>query len=902
MALNVRHVDMWDQWSDRLDEESFKKSFLHHLKYTQGEDQHSATPLDTYQCAALAIRDRLIERMIRTQQAYLRNDVRRVYYMSMEFLPGRFLANNIINLKYFKVAHKALGDLGIDWDDIQIHEDDAGLGNGGLGRLAACFLDSLATLEYPAYGYGMRYEYGIFRQSVDDGHQVEHPDEWLRWGNPWEIPRPESTQVVEFGGHVEHWTDDRGEYCTRLADTEKVIAQPYDTPILGYGCNTVNLLRLWSARSSREFAFDIFNTGDYVSAVLDKTLTETLTRVLYPNDATPQGRELRFRQQYFFVSATLKDLIRRYKKNHATFDAFAEKTAIQLNDTHPSLSVSELMRLLVDREGIPWDRAWDMTTAILGYTNHTLLPEALEKWTVELFEKTVPRNLEIVYEINRRFLNEVRVRFPNDTERIARMSIVQEGDQKMIRMAHLAMVGSHSINGVARLHTELLKERVVPDFAEMWPEKFNNKTNGVTQRRWLLQANPLLAMLINERIGYDWITDLDKLEGLLPLLKDEEFCRQYREIKAANKMRLAKVIRHETGIVVDVNSIFDIQIKRMHEYKRQHLNALHMLYLYNRLKSDPSFDMVPRTFIVAGKAAPGYFLAKKIIRLITAIGDRINDDPQTSDRIKVVFLPNYRVSLAQDMIPAADVSEQISLAGKEASGTGNMKLAMNGAITVGTMDGANVEIHEKVGDENMVIFGMRAHEVAATKPYYDPKSYYEKDARLRQAIDQMASGFLASEEPGVLQDLVDNLIYQDPFMVLADFDAYVKAQETIDTWYRDYDGWTRRAIENTARLGIFSSDRTIREYANEIWKIEPHSILLPHEENGSMWRKRAEEKEARRPRKVASTRSDAILEAKAAQEKPAVEKDGSSRRNGSTQKSASAKTSTRKPVKKTKKR
>jgi len=828
MTLNVDCVEFWKDFHNKLDIPSFKLSFLHHLKYTQAEGITSATPLDTYMAASLAVRDRLIERMLRTQRAYLDNDVKRVYYMSMEFLMGRYLANNVLNLKYFDTAMKALEEMGLDLDVLRMYEVDAGLGNGGLGRLAACFLDSLATLEYPAYGYGIRYQYGIFRQEIENGFQIEKPDEWLRWGNPWEIARPESYQIVEMGGKVDHFVDGSGNFRAHWSNTEKTIAVPYDTPILGYANNTVNLLRLWSARAPEAFNFEIFNSGDFVNAVVDNVQSETITRVLYPNDETYKGRELRYRQQVFFVQATLKDLIRRYLKNHDDLTGFADKNAIQLNDTHPSLSVSELMRLLIDIYEVPWDKAWDITRATLAYTNHTLLPEALEKWSVEMIQRITPRNLEIIYEINRRFLEEVHVKWPGDDERRARMSIIAEGDSQQVRMAHLAMVGSHSINGVAALHTKLLKERVVPDFAEMYPEKFNNKTNGVTQRRWMNQANPELSQWITNHIGSDWLINLDELKKLEKLTDKKAELKKFRDIKNSNKMRLTKIIKKETGIDVNPKSIFDIQIKRIHEYKRQHLNALHILYLYNKIKRNPDLDVVPRTFIFGGKAAPGYFLAKRIIKLIGNIANLVNQDPDIGDKLKVVFLPNYRVSLAEKMFPAADVSEQISTAGKEASGTGNMKFALNGALTIGTLDGANVEILEEVGEENIVIFGLEADEVQEMRHSYNPYEIYENTPHIKEVLDQMNSHFLAPEDATLFEPIFNSLVHQgDQFFVLADFDAYIAAQEEVEKLYRDKDKWTKITMLNMMRCGKFSSDRTIREYANEIWGIKPLSITLP---------------------------------------------------------------------------
>ena len=808
---------------------SLQRSFAHHLECSLAKDEYSATPRDRYVSVALAVRDRMVERWIQTQQTYYRQDSKRVYYLSLEFLMGRTLGNALLNLGLEDAGRQAMGELGLDLEAIEATEWDAGLGNGGLGRLAACVLDSMATLALPGYGYGLRYEYGIFRQRIVGGYQVEAPDTWLRYGNPWEIGRPEYLYPVKFYGRVQEQADEQGALRQAWVDTQDVMAMAYDTPIPGYGNNTVNTLRLWAAKSTREFDLEHFNYGDYERAVMGKNQSENITRVLYPNDNFFVGRELRLRQQYFFVSATLQDILRRYRKTHATLEAFPRKTAIQLNDTHPALGVPELMRLLVDGEGLGWDAAWDITVRTFAYTNHTVLPEALERWPVSLMERVLPRHLQIIYEINHRFLRGVGERHPGDVERLRRMSLIEEGDEKRVRMAHLAIVGSHAVNGVSTVHTRILREEVFRDFAELWPERFSSKTNGVTPRRWLRKCNPPLARLISERIGEGWVTDATLLRRLEPLADDPAFQDAWRRVKRQNKERLARHIEAESGVRVSPDSLFDCQVKRIHEYKRQLLNALHVLTCHQRIKADPGRDWVARTIIFGGKAAPGYSQAKLIIRLITALADLVNADPDVGDRLKVVFLPNYGVELAELIIPAADLSEQISTAGTEASGTSNMKLAMNGAVTLGTLDGANVEIQDEVGEDNIFIFGLRVEEVRALRRAgQSPWRHYESEPELRRALDAIADGRLAPGEPGCLQPILDALLRGgDPYLVLADYAAYMACQERVAAAWRHPARWTRMSILNCARSGRFSSDRTVSDYAREIWGAEPVPIRLP---------------------------------------------------------------------------
>ena len=808
----------WGTFNKGMNAKSILLSFANHLEYSLSKDQYTATRRDMYHSLALAVRDRLVERWIHTQQNYYLQDVKRVYYLSAEYLMGRVLVNNLINLGIYEEARKAMEEIHLDLNDLAEQEPDMGLGNGGLGRLAACFLDSLATLEIPAYGYGIRYEFGIFDQAIKNLEQFELPENWLKFGNPWEIPRPEYTFNVHFYGSVKQTTDSEGRLKSEWIDTSNVIGMAYDIPIIGYGNHTVNTLRLWSARASKEFDLNYFQHGDYLKAVEEKNISENISKVLYPNDQALEGKELRLKQEYFFVCCSIKDIIRRYLVNHDTFDAFADKVAIHLNDTHPALAVVELMRLFLDKYRMSWEEAWDITTRSCAFTNHTLLSEALEKWPVPMFERLLPRHLQIIYEINRRFLRDVSVRFMRDHERLRRMSLIEEGDVKKIRMAHLAIVGSHSVNGVAALHTKLLKEIELRDFNEMFPNRFNNKTNGITPRRWLLCANPGLAKLISQHIGDHWIRDLDQLRQLEPLMEDAAFRKDWQRIKLVNKQRLSDILRKLTGTSVDPSSIFDVQVKRIHEYKRQTLNILHVIHRWLKLKQNPQADIPPKTYIFGGKAAPGYFYAKMIIKLICHAAEMINRDTSTMDRLKIVFLPNYRVSLAERIFPAADVSEQISTAGYEASGTSNMKFALNGALTVGTLDGANIEIMEEVGKENIVIFGMTADEVRELAIRYEPWEMVKQDPILQQVFDLIREGFFSPEEPDLFHPLMDRIQYADPFMALADFSAYCKAQQTIDEWYGDTDTWVQKSIVNVARIGKFSSDRTIREYNEEIWK------------------------------------------------------------------------------------
>jgi starch phosphorylase len=806
--------------------DELKQSFQRHLTNSLAQDRYTATPRGAYSSLALAVRDQLISRWLRTQQTYYEADAKRVYYLSMEFLLGRMLGNNLINLQRLDETAQALRDLGYRLEDLREVEWDAGLGNGGLGRLAACFLDSMATLQLPAYGYGIRYEYGIFFQHIRDGAQVETPDNWLRYGNMWEIPRPERIYLVKFYGRVAEHENGRGRR-NEWVDTDNVVAMAYDFPIPGYGNNTANNLRLWSAKSTREFDLDYFNHGDYLRAVEERDKTETISKILYPNDNVSAGRELRLRQEYFFVSATLQDILARYLKTHASFDLLADKVAIQLNDTHPSLAIPELMRLLVDEHGVDWDTAWNLTTRTFAYTNHTVLPEALERWPVALLERVLPRILQIIYEINRRFLDEVSRRFPADPGRLQRMSLIEEGGEKRVRMAYLAIAGSHSVNGVSALHTKILKDTLFRDFFDLYPERLNNKTNGITQRRWLLLCNPRLSRLVSARIGEGWITDLDQLSALSAAAEDAAFRARWREVKAENKRSLAEIIRQTTGVAVRLDSIFDCQIKRIHEYKRQLLNVLHLIYLYNQIKAGQ--HIVPRTVIFAGKAAPGYYMAKLIIRLISAVAERINRDPDAAPFLKAVLIPNYGVSLAEKIIPAADLSEQISTAGNEASGTSNMKFCLNGALIIGTLDGANIEILEEVGAENIFIFGLKAEEVLDAKKFgYDPRHYYNHVHELKKAVDMIGQDFFCADRPGLFKPIVASLLDGgDPYMALADFEAYVECQRKAALAYLDEEAWTRKCILNASRMGKFSSDRTIAEYARDIWRVTPVAVTAP---------------------------------------------------------------------------
>ena len=805
--------------------EAVKTSYLNHLKYSLAKDEFSATDHDRYYALALAIRDRLVDGWIRTSVAYHKKGVKRAYYLSMEYLIGRAMGNNVINLQLDDTVRQAMQELGLSWDFLRDIERDAGLGNGGLGRLAACFLYSLATLQLPGYGYGVRYDYGIFRQKIRDGYQVEEPDNWLRFGNPWEIERPESQFEVHFGGRVViEGKNDR--LRARWVDYETVLGIPYDNPIPGYGNNTVNNLRLWEAKSTEDFNLTFFNTGDYMKAYEAKTLTENITKVLYPNDNIEQGRELRFKQQYFFIACSLHDIVRRFKADGSEIHTFPDKVAIQLNDTHPALAIAELMRILLDDEQLDWDDAWSIVTRTFGYTNHTLMPEALERWPVALFESILPRHLQIIYEINRRLLREIATRCPGDNDRIVRMSLIQEAPFREVRMAYLAVIGSHSVNGVAELHSKLLQSTLFKDFYELWPERFNNKTNGITPRRWLLKANPGLADLITDKIGDAWITDLTQLKRLEAFAGDRDFQQRVMAVKHNNKVRLAELIRREMGVKINVDSMFDVQIKRLHEYKRQMLNALDIMHQYFELKSNPQAKFTPRTYIFAAKAAPGYYLAKLIIKLINDISEVVNHDPAMKDRLNVVFLPDYRVSLAERIIPAADLSEQISTAGTEASGTGNMKFQLNGALTVGTLDGANVEIRQEVGPENFFLFGKTVEEVEATRRAgYNPWDVYHANPAIRRVLDAIKNNFFNLDQPGLYQPIWDALLtHGDYYLVLDEFDAYVECQAKIAQVFEDQARWARMCIMNIANSGKFSTDRTIAEYARDIWNIHPCPI------------------------------------------------------------------------------
>jgi glycogen phosphorylase len=817
-----------------MTKDALRRAFLDNLYYMQGKFPQLATGHDYYKALAYAVRDRMLQRWISTAEAYTTQGSRTVAYLSAEFLMGPHLANNLINLDIYDTARAAVAEAGKDLDELLAQEDEPGLGNGGLGRLAACFIDSLATLQVPCVGYGIRYEYGIFQQEIIDGWQAEKTDKWLRFGSPWELVRPEWAVRVKYGGRTERYTDEQGRHRVRWEPAREVVAVPYDTPILGYHVSTANTLRLWRAEAPESFDFSVFNRGDYWGAVHQKINSENITKVLYPNDEQVRGKELRLEQQFFFVTASLQDMMRIIGVQRIPPERFHEKFAIQLNDTHPSIAVAELMRLLVDELAMDWDRAWAITRRSFAYTNHTLLPEALERWPIELFGRLLPRHLEIIYEINTRFLDEVRIAFFGDEQRLTRMSLIDESGERYVRMAHLATVGSHAVNGVSSLHTELLKHDVLRDFYELWPEKFSNKTNGVTPRRWMVLANPGLAQFITRTIGSDWVRNLYELRGLEPLIEDADFRAEWHAIKRANKSALAAIIRDRTGVVVNPDAIFDVQVKRIHEYKRQHLNMLHVIGLYHRLKTEPTLVIQPRVFIFGGKAAPGYHLAKLMIRLITAVGEVINRDPGIRDLIKVVFLPNFNVTNGQRIYPAADLSEQISTAGKEASGTGNMKFQMNGALTIGTLDGANIEIREEVGDENFFLFGMDTRQVQWLRESgYRPMDLYESQPELRVVIDLIKDGFFSRGNSEMFRDLIDNLLHQDPYMVLADYRAYAECQQRVDAAFGDVDRWTRMSILNTARSGKFSSDRTIREYCAEIWhsKAVPVQLTTQSEDN-----------------------------------------------------------------------
>ena len=807
--------------------EAMKRAYYDNLFYVLGRFPDVATDHDSYMAAAYTVRDRILERWIKTAQTCKHARARTVCYLSAEYLLGPHLENNLINLGIADKAVVLAEELGLDAGKILEQEEEPGLGNGGLGRLAACYLDSLATLQIPAIGYGIRYEFGIFDQRIEHGWQVEVSDLWLRNGNPWEIVRPKLRFPVGFGGYTEHYADDQGSMRVRWIPELVVNGIAHDTPILGFRVDNTNLLRLWSSEACASFDFQAFNSGDYYGAVNAKVIAENISKVLYPNDEPGVGKELRLRQQYFFVSCSLQDMIRLHLKHAPNLDSFHEKFAAQLNDTHPAIAVAELMRLLLDEHHYAWDQAWDITRNTFAYTNHTLLPEALETWSIGLFEQILPRHLEIIYAINQHFLDEVRMRYPFDHKRIARLSLIADEGEKHIRMANLATVGSFAVNGVAELHTRLLKSSVMKDFYELWPEKFHNVTNGVTPRRFVLLSNPGLGEILSRVAGPSWARDLSSLSSLEAYAEDTGFHHEWLTMKITAKQRLAKVIMQRTGILVDPQSMFDIQVKRIHEYKRQHLNVLHIITLYDRIKNNPGLDITPRTFVFGGKAAPGYDMAKLMIKLITSIGDVINNDPQVNGLLRVVFFPNFNVKQARPIYPAADLSEQISLAGKEASGTGNMKFSMNGALTIGTLDGANVEIRDEVGHENFFLFGLTAEEVMKTQSDgYQPWNIYNSNAQLRQVIDLINSGLFSHGDTELFRPLTDTLIHHDPFLLLADYQSYIDSQAEVDTVYKDRAQWNRMSILNVARMGKFSSDRSIQEYCDNIWKVKPTPVSL----------------------------------------------------------------------------
>jgi glycogen phosphorylase len=800
--------------------ETLKQAILENLRYVMGKDPEFATDMDYFMAVAYTVRDRILARWLETRRSYSEHNVRLVCYLSAEFLMGPHLANNLLNLGVEEPIRQATKELGLDLDRIIAEESEPGLGNGGLGRLAACYLDSLATLGVPAIGHGIRYEFGMFHQEIHDGWQVELTDYWLRYGNPWEIRRPHAAVDVLFGGHTEYSHDARGNLKVAWIPASVVKGIPYDTPILGYGSGRANDLRLWKSEAGESFYFDKFNSGDYQGAVASKNFAENITKVLYPNDDEIQGKELRLQQQYFFVSCALQDMIRIHLRGGHALDKFHEKWTIQLNDTHPSIGVAELMRLLIDQHELGWDKAWEVTSQTFNYTNHTLLPEALERWPLPLFAGLLPRHLEIIYEINSRFLKVVRDRFPGDEGKVIRLSIIDETGSKFVRMAHLACVGSRHINGVAELHAELLKTELLRDFHDLWPEKFTNVTNGVTPRRWLAVSNPEQSKLMTSKIGDTWISNLEQLKKLEAYAEDSAFRAQWRTVQYDVKARLAQYILEDTGHTVDPSSMFDTQVKRIHEYKRQHLNALYILTLYLRLKKNPSLEMTPRTFLFGGKAAAGYAMAKLIIKLINSVGEVINQDPEVKHRIKVLFLPDYNVTFGQKVYPAADLSEQISTAGKEASGTGNMKFAMNGALTIGTLDGANIEIRDAVGHENFFLFGLTAPQVVETRNAgYHPRSIYESNPMLREVVDSLASGQFSRGDRNLFRPLIDGLLDSDPYLLFADYQSYVDCQDQVSATFLDQEKWSKMSIYNAARMGRFSSDRAIQEYCRNIWDV-----------------------------------------------------------------------------------
>ncbi len=801
---------------------AIKENIIHHLMSFQGRDPERSGARDVYKALAYTMRDLMVQKWISTQKTFYAKEKKRVYYLSLEFLIGRSLGNSMTNLGILEDAKKAVEGLGFDMEEIRDQEEDAALGNGGLGRLAACFMDSIATLKIPAYGYGIRYEYGLFFQQLVDGYQVEGPDNWLQNGTPWEFERQLPIFAIQFFGNVTSYQDENGKYRKKWINTKDVMAKPSDIMVPGYKNNHVINMRLWSAHASRELDLTDFSRGDYIGAVESKVSSETISKVLYPPDHNYAGQELRLRQQYFFVAATFQDIMRRYKKKNADFTKFTDRVAVQLNDTHPAIAIPELMRLLLDIEGLGWEESWKICVDTFAYTNHTLMPEALERWSVDMMGRVLPRHLEIIFEINQRFLDELAQRYPGNQRKIRDLSIIEEGPVKMVRMAHLAIIGSHSVNGVAELHSQLLKERIFPDFHEFFPGRFNSKTNGITPRRWLLDVNPELAHLISSNIGPAWITDLDQLKGIEPYVEDAEFCTSWRQIKLNNKKRLAAYIKKVCEVDVDPESMFDIQVKRIHEYKRQLLNALHLIHLYHRIIHGQDENIAPRTAVFAGKAAPSYWRAKLIIKLITSIADVVNNDPRVKDRLKVVFLPNYNVSQAEIIMPAADLSEQISTAGTEASGTGNMKFSLNGALTIGTLDGANIEIREEVGEENIFIFGMTADEAEYERKSVSrtPWQVCQQNESVRDVIDSIGDGTFSGGDKDLFKPLVESLMDKhDPYLLLLDFESYLECQDRVSEAFFNTGSWTKMAILNVARMGKFSTDRTIKQYSEEIWGI-----------------------------------------------------------------------------------
>ncbi|MCV2883768.1 glycogen/starch/alpha-glucan phosphorylase [Aestuariibacter sp. AA17] len=806
-----------------LDKNDIKDAIVRHLHCTLGTDENKANSHAWWKAACAAVNEQVLGRLRKTQKSHYMNDTRAVHYFSAEFLMGRLMSNNLHNLGLFDVTQQALNELGVNLTDVMEEEPDMALGNGGLGRLAACFIDSLATLELPAVGYGIHYEHGLFRQEIKNGAQIERPDSWRDYGNPWEICRPESIQEVPLYGYVETKYGENGGIRKEWHPGLIVKGIPWDIPVVGYGGNTVNVLRLWQSQASGYFNWDVFNAGGYVDAQTENVQAETISKVLYPNDETEAGKELRLIQQYFFSACSLKDIIRRYKRAHGDdWSRFSQQVVIQLNDTHPAVAIPELMRILVDRAELDWDTAWTICRESFAYTNHTLLPEALEKWPARMFEKILPRHLEIIYEINHRFMSEVEAVWPGDNDMKRKLSIIEEGNDKMVRMGHLSVIGSFAVNGVAEIHSKLVKQNLFPEFDQMYPGKFTNVTNGITPRRWLKACNPALSSLIDSKIGQDWPRDLDKLRELEAFADDTKFQKAFMKIKRDNKVALAKEVKTLTGIDINPDAIFDIQIKRLHEYKRQHLNLLHIMALYRRLLENPDYDMEPRVFLFGAKAAPGYKLAKDIIYAINKVGERINHDPRVNKKLQVVFLPNYRVSLAEKMIPAADVSEQISTAGKEASGTGNMKLSLNGALTIGTLDGANIEIAEEVGDDNIFIFGLTVEEVQAVKAKgYNPYDYYYQNQELKAVLDWLETDYFTPGKPGELATIKQSLLDGgDPYLVLADFASYSDAHERVNQAYKDSQNWAKMAVLNTARMGKFTSDRSIKDYVKKIWSLD----------------------------------------------------------------------------------